>query len=417
MSIYSTLGVPTAVNAAGPLTRLGGARLSQTVLDAMRSAAESSVRIEDLQARAGAIIARHTGAEAGYVTSGAAAGLTLAAAACLAGFDLAKMDRLPDTDGIPNEILIQRPHHTAYSHALRAAGAKLVDVGYAGHPGAGCVHPWQIEQAITALTVAIAHSIMHAPGTLPLPKVAAIARRHGLPVVVDAAAALPPAENLRRFVAEGADLVAFSGGKAIRGPQSTGIVCGRADLIRSVALQHQDMDVRPDTWTYRRELIESGVLPGPPHHGIGRSMKVGKEEIAGLLVALEEFVARDFAAEQAHYGGLLDRLQHALADVPGLRCCLLSPTETPRPYPFLRIEVNPAAFGHTAVAVVNLLQEASPRVCVAQWFVDEGAIAIVPTELAKGDEAVIAARLVELASGPQAAEPRAEPRPAARAKH
>jgi L-seryl-tRNA(Ser) seleniumtransferase len=397
MSIYDRLGVPTVVNAAGPLTRLGGGKLSDEVLEAMRSASRHNVRIEDLQARAGEVVARHTGAEAGYVTGGAAAGLTLAAAACLAGLDLARMDRLPDTEGMPNEILVQRPHHTAYLHALRVSGAKLVDVGYAGHPGAGCVHAWQLEQAITASTVAIAYSVMRAPGALSLPEVAAIAHRNGLPVLVDAAAALPPAENLRRFIAEGADLVTFSGGKAIGGPQASGILAGRADLIRSVALQQQDMDVRPDTWTLRHELLGSGLLPGPPHHGLGRSMKVGKEEIAGLVVALEAFVRRDHAADQRRWQAQLDALARALEGVPGLCCRILRPEETPRPYPFLLIDVAPAAFGHTAVDVINLLQQATPLVCLAQGFVDEGAVAVIPTQLDDGDELVIAERLAALA--------------------
>lgn len=397
MNVFERFGVPTVVNAAGPLTRLGGARLSEPVVEAMRSAAGRHVRIEDLQARAGEVIAGHTGAEAGYVTSGAAAGMTLAAAACVAGLDVGTMDRLPDTDGLPNQVVMQRPHRTAYEHAIRAAGVQIVEVGYTGHPGAGCTHPWQIEQAITSKTVAVAHAVMRAPGTVPLADVAEIAHRRGVPVIVDAAAALPPLDNLRRFIAEGADLVAFSGGKAIGGPQASGILCGRADLIRSVALQHQDMDVRPDTWTLRHELLDTGVLPGPPHHGLGRSMKVGKEEIVGLLVALEAFVARDHAADRRRWESMLESLTSALAPVSGLRCRPLSPDAAPRPYPYLLIDVDPRAFGHTAVEVVNLLQQGVPPICVAEGFVDEGAIAIIPTQLADGDEQLIAERLARLA--------------------
>src|SRR5205814_4393848 len=113
-----------------------------------------------------------------------------------------------------------------------------------------------------------------------------VAHRHDLPVIVDAAAALPPAENLRAFIADGADLVVFSGGKAIGGPQVSGILVGRAELFDSVALQHQDMDVFPATWTWRERYLASGQLPGPPHHGLGRPMKVGKEEIVGRVVAV-----------------------------------------------------------------------------------------------------------------------------------
>src|SRR6185437_6671409 len=131
-----------------------------------------------------------------------------------------------------------------------------------------------------------------AAGSVPLEGVVEIAHRHGLPVIVDAAGGVPPVENLRRFVAAGADLVAFSGGKAIGGPQASGILVGRADLIASVALQHQDMDVYPATWN-RRGLIADQSVAGIPHQGFGRSMKVGREEIVGLVTALRIFAAGD----------------------------------------------------------------------------------------------------------------------------
>ena len=211
-------------------------------------------------------------------------GLALGTAACVAGMDVAAMDRLPDTTGLRNEVIVQRGHRNSYDHAIRSAGVRFVEVGYLGYPGAGGTMPWQIESAITERTAAIACPILDTPGCVPLPVVAEIAHRHGLPVIVDAAAELPPRSNLRRFIAEGADLVVFSGGKAIGGPQASGILAGRADLIASVALQHQDMDVRPETWN-KRGLLD-GTVAGIPHQGFGRAMKVGREEIAGLITAL-----------------------------------------------------------------------------------------------------------------------------------
>ena len=160
----------------------------------------------------------------------------------------------------------------------------------------------------------------------------AIAHRHDLPVIVDAAAALPPVENLRRFIAAGASLVAYSGGKAIGGPQASGILVGRADLIDSVALQHQDMDVYPATWTWRERYIESEPLPGPPHHGLGRPLKVGKEEIAGLVVALRRFLTRDHAAERREQEERLATIVGALAGIPASsRAAGRSPRATPVP--------------------------------------------------------------------------------------
>lgn len=398
-SILDDLGVRPVINCAGPLTRLGGARLPEEVLAAMADAARSHVKIDELQQAAGREIARVTGAEAGYVTSGAAAGLTLAAAACIAGMDPAKMDRLPDTEGKPNEIVVQRAHRNAYDHALRAAGARLVDVGYLGYPGAGGTLPWQIEAAITERTVAIAWPVMQARGVVSLPEVTAIARRHRLPVIVDAAAALPPPGNLRRFIAEGAGLVTFSGGKAIRGPQASGILCGRADLVQSVALQHQDMDVDPRTWTHRDDLLASGRLPGPPHHGLGRSMKAGKEEIAGLIVALRLFLRRDFDAERRRWAGMLAAVAAELQDLPGIKMEMVDEPTSPRAYPLLRIGVDPAAAGITAVDAVNRLEAGDPRVAVALSFIDQSALAIVPTELDEPQVGPLLSRLRRVLSG------------------
>ena len=152
----------------------------------------------------------------------------------------------------------------------------------------------------------------------------------GVPVIVDAAAELPPRANLRRFIAEGADLVAFSGGKAIGGPQASGILAGRADLIASVALQHQDMDVRAETWN-RRSLIGSGAIAGVPHQGFGRSLKVGREEIVGLLTALERYVAGSDDEDARVWTERLDIVAAALGDVDGVVVTRRCPPDRPIP--------------------------------------------------------------------------------------
>ncbi len=316
MGVYEELGLRTVINASGTLTRLGGSRMAPEVLAAMADAAASFVPIDDLQARAGEIIAEVTGAEAGYVVTGAAAGLSLGVAACVAGMDVAAMDRLPDTTGLKNEVVVQRGHRNAYDHAIRAVGVRMIEVGYLGYPGAGGTHPWQIAAAIGERTAAIACPILDTPGTLPLPEVSRIAHEHGIPVIVDAAAELPPRANLRRFIAEGADLVVFSGGKAIGGPQASGILAGKADLIASVALQHQDMDVRPQTWSWR-PLLDAGHLAGVPHQGFGRSMKVGREEIVGLLTALRRFAAGSDEEDLEHWQRRLDPIEQTLGGISG----------------------------------------------------------------------------------------------------
>ncbi len=183
-----------------------------------------------------------TGSEAGYVTAGAAAGLLLGAAACLAGDNPAAIDRLPETDGAPNEIVIFRSHRNSYDHAWRAAGARLVEVGLddrTAGSGVRDLDPWELGAAIGERTVALAY-VANVYDRPQLSMFIDIARRHELPVLVDAAGQLPPRENLRSFVAAGADLVVFSGGKAIGGPQNTGFLCGRRALVRAAALAPRD---------------------------------------------------------------------------------------------------------------------------------------------------------------------------------
>ena len=385
------------INAAGPATRFSGMPLHPQVVEAMSQAAQQCFRIDELQEAAGRYLTGVTGAEAGYVTSGAAAGLALGAAACIARFDPAAMDRLPETQGLRNEIIIQRGHVTSYTRALRVAGARLVEVGYVGYPAQGITWPWQIEAAISDRTAAVAFNVGNAAGMVPVDEVVAVAHRRGIPVIVDAAAALPPSENLRYFVAMGADLVVFSGGKAIGGPQASGILVGRRDLIESVALQHQDMDVRLSTWKGRERYLDSGRLPGPPNHGIGRAMKVGKEQIIGLVAALNRFLLSDKQQERDTQDRRLATLAQALRDLPGTRLQLLTPEDAPRPYPTLVINVDEAVLGKTVESLINeLLDGGSPPVAVSQNFMDQRAIGIVAVALKDDQVAPLGERLVRV---------------------
>lgn len=392
MGIYNDLGLRTVINASGTLTRLGGSRMAPEVLAAMAEAAASFVPIDELQARAGEIIGEATGAESGYVVTGAAAGLSLGVAACVAGFDVAAMDRLPDTTGLSNEVVVQRGHRNAYDHAIRAVGVRMVEVGYLGYPGAGGTYPWQIAEAITERTAAVACPILDTPGTVPLREVCAIAHERGVPVIVDAAAELPPRSNLRRFIAEGADLVVFSGGKAIGGPQASGILAGRADLIASVALQHQDMDVRDATWS-KRGLLAGGVLRGIPHQGFGRSMKVGREEIVGLLVALQRFVAGSDEADLERMQRLLDPIEAALGDLSGIEVARHVPAS--KPVPSLRVRISGNDVAERAYAVVNRLLDGEPSIAIDQSHAEFGQLAVVPQGVTAEEAESIASRLRE----------------------
>jgi L-seryl-tRNA(Ser) seleniumtransferase len=304
----SAVPVQRVVSAAGFVTSLGGGTISERVRDAMDEAAASTWRPDDLQAWASEAIAEATGAEAGWVTAGAAAGMTLAAAACIAGTRLEVMDALPAPTSA-SEVIVQRGHRNAYDRAFRSAGARVVEVGYPLIEGVGLTYEWQLEAGLSERTAAIAHFPLAESEGIPLARVCELASTRGVPVVVDAAAELPPASNLRAFVDAGAALVAFSGGEAIRGPQGSGILAGRRDLIESVRLQTLDMDIDVEAWI-AREGNE------PPHHGIGRSMKIGKEQIVGVVTALAEFLGRDHDAEAAELGAWLDSVAATLDPLP-----------------------------------------------------------------------------------------------------
>ena len=395
-NVYERLGVRTIVNAAGPVTRLSGALMPEEVAEAMREAARFCVDIAELQARAGEMIAEVTGAEAGYVPSGAAAGLMLATAACVTGLDPGKMNRLPDTEGMKDEVIMPRSHRNFYDHAIRSAGVKLVEVGIADrYSGAGVrdTEAWEIADAVTDRTAAVAY-VANSQARPPLPEVVEVAHARSVPVIVDAAGQLPPASNLKRFVAEGADLVCFSGGKTIGGPQGTGILCGRRDLISSAALQHLDQDVLFELWNPPPSLINKEALPGGPQHGIGRPCKVGKEQIVGLMVALKRFVEEGDRVRRAEWEATVHALRGAIGDLPHAEVTAV--VNPGRPVPTVRLSLDEEALGLTAVELVQQLMAGDPSIHVSTSEVYEGALLFSPICLREGDVVAIGRRLKEL---------------------
>jgi D-glucosaminate-6-phosphate ammonia-lyase len=382
--IYAALGVRRRINAAGTLTRLGGALMDDEVLAAMAEAARASVDIGELQSAASRVISKLTGAEAGIVTTGAAAALTLAAAAAMTRWDIARMAALPHTEGFANEILLPRTHYTQYAHALRASGARLVDIGHNDRgTGAGVrgIEAWEIEAAITPKTAAFAFAAQ--PTNVgDLPVVASVCKAKNIPVIVDAAAQLPPKANLKRFFELGADLVAFSGGKAIGGPQASGILAGRRDLVGAALTQQLDMDVPPATWS-PPELIDVKAMKGIPHHGLGRGFKAGKEEIVGLVVALERFAAADDEAINAALQQRLERIARELGDAHKR---ILSARETGR-VPQLHLTVKEP---HEAS---RRLQAGEPPVHLSERYAAQGVLIVDPQALRPEDDAVLVAAL------------------------
>ena len=392
--IYARFGVRRRINAAGALTRLGGMPMAPEVVAAMVEASRGSVDIAELQSAASRILAGATGAEAGMITTGASAALTLAAAACMTGWDVARMAALPHASAFPREILLPRTHRTAYAQALRTAGARLIDIGHNDRgTGAGVrgLEPWEIEAAIVPATAAFMFAAT--PGTVQdLPMVAAACHARGLPVIVDAAAQLPPKNNLRRFFELGADLVAFSGGKAIGGPQASGILAGRRDLVGAALVQQLDMDVPPDSWN-PPPPIDRAALRGAPHHGIGRGFKAGKEEIVGLLVALERFVAADDAASNATLEARLRAIGEGLAGKRGLKGMLRTAQVTGRA-PVFELSLDKAQAGVDASGLARRLLAGDPPVHLSERRVAEGILLLDPQALAPSDDARLVAAIL-----------------------
>lgn len=362
--------------------------------DAMRDASRSFARISDLQARASELIANVTGADAGYVASGASASFALAAAACIAGDDLGVMAGLPDTDGVADEIVMPRTHRNGYDHALRLAGAQIIDVGTNDyHLGTGSenVEPWEIADAITNRTAAVAY--MEKPYTSPLLEtVVEIAHERDVPVIVDAAAELPPKANLETFIDRGADLVAFSGGKAIRGPQASGFLAGREDLIQSVALQHLDMHAAFDAWEPPAELVDTDALAGVPRQGIGRSMKVGKEELVGLIRALELFVEEDDKAVLEEWDERSIRIAQELDEHDLLTVDITGGDKTDAVTQVV-VAIDEDAAGENTADFVSRLRCENPRIFVGADDLDSGQFTINPRCLTDEEAGYVVERI------------------------
>ena len=391
-SIYARLGVRTIINAKGTATRVSGGLMPPEVVEAMAQATQYCVDMAELQARASELIAGHTGAEAGIVTSGAAAGLLLGTAACIARLDPAKMNRLPDTAGLKDQVIVVRSQRNFYDHAVRAAGVELVEVGLADRfAGAGVrdAEAWEVAEAITERTACI-YYVMHPRARPPLAAVVEVAHEAGVPVLVDAAAQLPPVDNLRKFIAAGADLVAFSGGKAILGPQGSGFLLGRRELIASALLQNLDQDLFFEQWRSPSALFQGIQLRGLPQHGIGRSCKVGKEQVVGALVALERFVNEDVSARHRRCYETLSQLVAALNSQGAAHASLSA--ENSQTEPILSVRV---ATAEEAFKLVLNLQDGDPCIHADPMFVDDGVVNFTALCLRQGEHLAIAKRLNE----------------------
>ena len=361
--LLDDLGVKRIINGRGYITAYGGSILPPEVVQAMNDAVNFYVDLHELNIAAGKQIARYTGAEAGLVVAGAGAGLLLQAAACIAGSDPALIDRLPSTRGLKNEIVLHKGHHTGYARCYRAAGGKVVSWGTGKDDT-----PARLEAAINDRTAAVAyvfHPFNHCP--VSFKEAVRVTHRHKLPVIVDAAVMLPPVENLTRFIDEGADMVTFSGGKGLRAPQSTGILCGRADLI------------------------EAARLNMSPYAGIGRPAKVCIEEIVGVIAALKRFVSMDHEAEWAAWLKKSQYIAKTVSGIPGLDV-KIEETNPDRPGPQVVIYFKDNWSGPASQDVEDRLAARELSIRIGRGGVADE-LFVTPVTLEDGDERILAAAL------------------------
>lgn len=368
LKLYNDLGVNPVINAlGGNMTLLGGSILSPKVSEAMELANRYYVQMEELLDKTGEIIAGYFGAEAAYVTPGCAAALALGTAACMAGLDNEKIEQLPDVTGIKHEVIIQRGLRYKYDRCLTVPGAKLVEVG----DDSGTT-PEQIEAAIGPNTVAITHL---APGVregvVPLEEVIRIGKKHGIPIIVDAAAQIYPLDIFKKYTGMGADLVCY-GAKYFGAPHSAGILCGRRDLVESAK---------------RQGFIG---FEANPYRSFGRPLKLDRQEIIGVVVALQEWMAMDHEARFATYDKRVKNLQKAFEGVANVE---VTPQPESGPAQNLRLTLDETALGKTAADIAAALREGNPRILV---HTNANNINISTRAIVDGDEQVIADRIKNL---------------------
>ena len=378
-AIYRRLGVEPVVNGRSTFTILGGSLMPAEVLEAMRQAAACFVDLTELQVAVGRRLAELTRNEAAFVSGGAAAGLFLSAAACMARRTRDGILRHAELETYPREFVIHRAHRVPYDAVIELAGGQLVDfgpvAGKAPFGGPGRKTKRELGSLLTARTAAIVYVPKpHLAGdVLPLTVVVEAGRQHGVPVIVDAAAQLPPRENLWRFSQQGADLVLFSGGKGLRGPASSGLVLGRVDAVRRVAAN------------------------AAPLHRAGRPMKAGKEDLIGLLAAVEWYLAQDEAEQIRRYEAAVDHFVRWGRNRGDVIVDRVPYGEAGQPTPRVHIRLTTARAAERD-AFLAALRATPPRIDLlsdedADQAAEDAGFYIAPETLQPGEEAVIVERL------------------------
>ncbi len=369
-NLYRTIGVQPVINARGTFTIITGSQSLPEVKKAMEEASHAYVNMDELMDAVGPRLAAATGAEWGIVTNGCCAAIAHTTAAAIAGSNPERMQRLPDLTGLKNEVLIPEYSRNVYDHAVRMVGAKVVEVS----------DPARLDEAFTPRTALV--YILAGPGDegpLGTAVLCAAAKRHNVPVLVDAAAEGLTFPNVH--LARGATVVAYSGGKCIRGPQAAGLLIGD------------------------KNLCQAAWLNSAPHHAFGRALKVGKEEIMGMLAAAEAWKGRDHDAEWNQWLQWLDQISKRVTALNGVTTSIIQPVGLSNKTPSLRILWDANRLGITGTETAKLLLDTEPRIVVAGGTGTrpgnmESTVTITPWMMMPGDDKIVADRLVAVLSKP-----------------
>jgi L-seryl-tRNA(Ser) seleniumtransferase len=375
--IYTRVGAKPFINLTATFTVNGGALTRPEVKRAMEEASHYPMNLDELMDAVGRRLAELLGSEAAIVTSGASAALTHATAGCITGGDPEKIQQLPDLAGLRSEVIVAKASRNTYDQAVRAAGVRMINVDSAA----------EAEKALGPRTAMLfLLGTAEARGGVRLEEFAALGRKAGVPVLVDAAAELP--WNPNPYLKRGADLVAYSGGKFLRGPSCAGLLLGRKDLVRAA-------------W-----------LNSSPHHAMGRAMKVGKEEVMGMLAAIEVWRANyDLEGEYRRWEGWLKEIGEMAAKVEGVKYELRPPAGA-SPFPVMNLSWDKTRHGITAGEVGRKLLEGTPRIMSHA----EGAgysFLVRPGAMKPGEAKLAGKRIAEILDGAPPAGAQPERKPAA----
>ncbi len=359
---FKELGTRPFINAAGTYTVMTASLMPREVVDAMAWASTQYVKLTALQDAVGARIAQMLGIEAAMVTSGAAGALTVGTAACITGTDQKKILRLPDVTGLKNEVVIQKSHRYGYDHAIRACGVRMVEIETVE----------ELERAVGENTAMMLFFNDADPrGKIHVEEWAQLGKKHKVPTFNDAAADVPPVENLTKYLRMGFDLVTFSGGKGLRGPQSAGLLLGRKDLIDAAKLN-----------------------TSPFSDTVSRGMKVNKEEMVGMLVAVELYLKRDHAADVREWERRAKVIADAAAKFPSMKSEVFVPPIANH-VPHLQLKWDQASIRISPPEVQKKLAEGEPSIEVCP-LTSKDALVIGVWMMQPGDAEIVARRLQQV---------------------